>query len=66
MLDVELGYALSIDRLKMNVNFYNMSYQNQLIVTGELNDVGAAIRQNVEDSYRRGIEIAGDVKLLKK
>ena len=65
MLDVELGYALSIDRLKMNVNLYNMSYQNQLIVTGELNDVGAAIRQNVEDSYRRGIEIAGDVKLLK-
>ena len=65
MLDVELGYALSIDRLKMNVNFYNMHYKNQLIVTGELNDVGAAIRQNVEDSYRRGMEISGDLRILK-
>jgi iron complex outermembrane receptor protein len=66
MLDIELGYGLVTEKLTLNVNLYNMSYNNQLIVTGELNDVGAAIRVNVEDSYRRGLELSGNVKLLKK
>jgi len=34
-----------------------MQYNNQLIQTGELNDVGEEIRTNVKDSYRRGIEL---------
>ena len=38
-----------------------MDYENQLIITGELNDVGAAIRTNVKDSYRRGVEISSDI-----
>ena len=66
MVDIELGYGLNKDKVSLNVNLYNMSYNNQLIVTGELNDVGAAVRVNVEDSYRRGIELSGNVKLFKK
>lgn len=33
-----------------------MRYQNQLVLTGALNDVGAPIRENSGDSYRLGIE----------
>ena len=42
-----------------------MDYENQLIITGELNDVGAAIRTNVEDSYRRGVEISSGYRIMK-
>ena len=34
-----------------------MQYDNQLVVTGAINDVGGAIRTNVANSYRRGIEV---------
>ena len=34
-----------------------MYYRNQLVLTGEINDVGAAIMANVEKSYRMGVEI---------
>jgi iron complex outermembrane receptor protein len=36
-----------------------MTYKNQLVLTGQLNDVGNAIRTNVDDSYRTGIELDG-------
>jgi iron complex outermembrane receptor protein len=35
-----------------------MEYQDQLVPTGALNDVGALIRTNVERSHRRGLELA--------
>jgi len=66
MLDIELGYGLATNKLAFNVNLYNMAYKNQLIVTGQLNDVGAAVRVNVADSYRRGVEFSGNVELLEK
>ena len=40
-----------------------MSYQNQLILTGEINDVGAPIMVNVDNSYRTGIELMAGMKL---
>ncbi len=42
-----------------------MNYKNQLILTGEINDVGDAIMVNVPNSYRRGIELAADVLIAK-
>ena len=36
-----------------------MQYDNQLVVTGNINDVGEQIRVNVPKSYRRGIELEG-------
>ena len=43
-----------------------MQYKNQLVVTGELNDVGNALRRNVKNSYRRGIELIGQYPIIKK
>lgn len=65
MMDIEVGYRLKYDRFFANLNLYAMEYKNQLIVTGELNDVGAAIRQNVPVSYRRGVELNGGIQLHK-
>ena len=65
MTDIEMGYRFKSKNMFANINLYNMDYKNQLIITGELNDVGAAIRANVEDSYRRGIEVSSGYRILK-
>jgi len=63
--DIEFGYKLKSKNYYANVNLYYMNYKDQLVLTGELDDVGDAIRQNVDESYRAGIEIAGGINILK-
>jgi iron complex outermembrane receptor protein len=48
------------------VNYYWMNYKNQLVPTGELNDVGAIVRTNVDNSYRTGIELDGSIRISSK
>ncbi|GAA4368328.1 TonB-dependent receptor [Hymenobacter saemangeumensis] len=47
--------------LRLEANGFYMSYQNQLVATGQLNDVGTPLRTNVARSYRRGVELTGFV-----
>ena len=47
----------------VEMNFYNMSYKDQLVLTGELNDVGSSIRTNVDMSFRRGLELMTSFRL---
>ncbi|MEZ4827534.1 MAG: TonB-dependent receptor [Bacteroidia bacterium] len=62
----EAGFRMKTEKIAIHANYYLMDYTNQLVLNGELNDVGAAIRQNVEDSYRTGIEFSGSAQLLPK
>lgn len=59
LYDLEAGFRLDRAQWYGGVNFYYMNYDNQLILTGQVNDVGAAIRTNVKESYRAGIELEG-------
>jgi iron complex outermembrane receptor protein len=61
--DLEVGYRVDRVNWSGGANVYFMDYNNQLILTGQLNDVGAAIRTNVKDSYRLGIELEGGYRL---
>ncbi len=61
--DLEVGYKIASRRIVFNANFYHMSYKDQLVLTGELNDVGSNIRINVPKSHRTGIELTGGVQL---
>lgn len=63
LYDVELGLKKKGGRGYFNFNYYLMTYKNQLVLTGQLNDVGNAIRTNVDDSYRMGIELDGAVRI---
>jgi iron complex outermembrane receptor protein len=63
LYDFELGWRLSNNTISLNTNMYYMFYKNQLIQTGGLNDVGEYLRENVEDSYRLGLEIDANIKL---
>ena len=66
LYDYELGYKASSSLAKAAATFYYMDYDNQLVLTGEINDVGAAIMTNVKDSYRAGLEIEATIKPLKQ
>ena len=44
--------------LRFEANGFYMNYRNQLVATGQLNDVGTALRTNVARSYRRGVELS--------
>ena len=46
-------------------NQFGNKYRNQLVLTGEVNDVGAYNRANVDNSYRAGIEAEFGVKIFK-
>lgn len=64
--DFELGYKYNSHKLALGVNAYYMLYQNQLILTGQINDVGAPIMTNVDNSYRAGLELMAGLKLTDK
>jgi iron complex outermembrane receptor protein len=65
LYDYELGYNLNYKILNLDFNIFYMDYRNQLILTGEINDVGYAIMTNIPKSYRAGIEISANINILK-
>ena len=66
LYDTEIGFKYSTKDFKFNANAYIMNYDNQLIKTGEINDVGYFTSENVKKSFRRGLEIEGSILLSKK
>ena len=56
LVNIELGKGINYNIGSFNTNLYLMEYNNQLITTGEVNDVGAYIRENVKKSRRFGVE----------
>ncbi|HWW41743.1 TonB-dependent receptor [Pedobacter sp.] len=66
LYDVEAGYRIKTERFNAGLNVYGMFYKDQLVLTGALNDVGEALRQNVANSYRLGIELDASYILSKQ
>ncbi len=54
--DNELGIKYGGKNFAAEIVGYYMSYKDQLVLSGRLNDVGAYTRVNVDQSYRTGIE----------
>lgn len=64
--NLEVGYRFHARKIFVNANYYLMNYKDQLILTGQINDVGAYNRANVAKSYRSGIEIEAGYLLTKR
>ncbi len=62
-------FELGVDKRTQNVHYgatlYYMNYLNQLVLTGQINDVGSYTRTNVPNSYRLGLELQASVVLSK-
>ncbi|WP_370477694.1 TonB-dependent receptor [Tamlana flava] len=63
--DVELGWRFQKENNNVNANLYYMFYQNQLVLTGDLDDVGSPIRATSGKSYRLGLEVDANVQFCK-
>ncbi len=66
LYDTELGYKLVGNNFQLGVNAYYMIYENQLVLTGQINDVGAYTRTNIDYSERKGIEIEASYQINDK
>ncbi|WP_276368090.1 TonB-dependent receptor [Chryseolinea sp. H1M3-3] len=64
--NLELGWRKTTSKFGVEANYYLMNYTNQLVLTGELNDVGSPIRANVGRSYRMGIELSALINFTEK
>ncbi|MGM0932023.1 MAG: TonB-dependent receptor [Bacteroidota bacterium] len=64
--DFELGWRYNSPNVQVNSNLYYMDYQNQLVLTGGLDEVGAFIRENSGESYRLGLEIDATIRISDK
>jgi iron complex outermembrane receptor protein len=63
--DIEYGFNQQFRNVSYGINVYHMLYKNQLVLTGELNDVGNPRRMNVDKSSRNGIELDASVRFNK-
>ncbi len=64
MVDFEIGYSYTADRIAVSANVYLMEYWDMLLETGRLTDVGNTIKENVDRSWRRGVELAAGWQAL--
>ena len=65
LIDLETGVKYARKKINMSANFYNMQYNNQLVLNGKINNVGAYNRVNVASSYRRGVEFELNARINK-
>ena len=61
--DLELGAQYNTKTIMAEANIYNMVYRNQLVLNGLLDDANNNIRENVDKSYRLGIELDFSAKI---
>jgi iron complex outermembrane recepter protein len=63
LYNTEIGWKGQFKTASFSVNAYQMTYKNQLAITGQINDVGEQIRANVADSYRQGVELEAAIRV---
>jgi iron complex outermembrane recepter protein len=64
LFDLEGAWEYNSSGFMLKANLYYMNYHDQLIMTGEINNVGSSIVTNVPKSYRRGIEIETGIRIF--
>jgi iron complex outermembrane receptor protein len=65
LTNIEAGYEITKKKWSILANLYLMNYKNQLVLNGQINDVGAYTRVNVDKSYRAGLELVGNIRARK-
>lgn len=64
--DVEAGIEKQFGPVAFTANLYYMYYLNQLVLNGQISNIGEFIRTNSGKSYRRGVEVGALAKLSKQ
>lgn len=66
LYDFEAGYRFHQNEFSAGINSFLMWYENQLVLTGKINDVGNYTRTNIASSYRRGVEAEATWKPMER
>jgi len=66
LFDYELGWKYNSRKVKWSANAFYMRYNDQLVLTGALNDVGSPIFTNSGKSYRFGFEAEATIAITEK
>jgi len=66
LIDYELGYKYQSKKISLEANYYYMRYRDQLVLTGQINNVGDPIMVNVPNSFRTGIELNGGIQIIQQ
>ncbi len=66
LYNTEAGYRHAGKKGALSANAYHMYYLNQLVLNGQINQVGEYIRANVDRSYRLGLELVAEYRPLEK
>jgi iron complex outermembrane receptor protein len=66
LFDYELGWKYNTKKVKLSANAFYMNYKDQLVLTGDLNDVGSPIFTNSGKSYRVGLEVESSIAITNK
>ena len=64
--DFELGWRHATEKFNISTNMYYMLYNEQLVLTGNIDDTGTPIRANNGESYRLGLEVESAIKISNK
>ena len=64
--DFELGWRHNSEKFRININAYYMLYNEQLVLTGQIDNVGNPIRTNSGESYRLGLEFEATIAFSNK
>ena len=63
LYNTEIGWKHRWNKAALGANFYHMDYRDQLVLNGQINDVGEYMRINVPKSYRMGVELVGGLEI---
>jgi iron complex outermembrane receptor protein len=63
--DWEAGYSYTTSLFSAGVNLYYMDYDNQLILTGKISEIGELLTSNIRESYRMGVEATAGVQIAR-
>ena len=63
MLDIELGYQIQKSDFQFSGNIYAMLYKDQLTPNGLVTESNYALMENVDKSYRLGVELVAGYRI---
>lgn len=66
VINQELGYRYTFREANFSTNFYYMSFENEIVLNGKFGPNGLPLTNNVEKSYRAGIEVSANYSIAHK
>nr|WP_299204013.1 TonB-dependent receptor [uncultured Brumimicrobium sp.] len=63
VLNHELGFRFQKSKINFGTNLYYMDFKNEIVLDGKFGPNGLALTNNVEQSFRTGIELSVNYKI---